>query len=796
MTIRIRLMRGITGQVGNSDGLGGAEDVRLSAFGGEFVDKATEQRFRVACLEEARRHGRFLFAASVILNALFLMSDWRFAGTAHFVVAVSARFGVVALSLLCLVAVQIATTPGRMTAIYLVWLWGISAAIAVLVSSHSDLALFVVMLLPTVFYLAVPIPFGWLVSGGFGTSALLLYGYLDRSAGWQMGVGLALAVVVLNTMLALLAARANRTERRFWSVVRAEREANEKLRTSEDMLENTFQAVPIPLVVARLEDGRHIKSNEAARRFYGGTLDLPDAAGLCEASLGGEGAQSLRDRLRRDGIATEFETTVTLADGEERQVVLAAAVTPSGPSPNLVAALVDVTDRRAAERRARYAASHDALTGLPNRAAFHEGLEAALARRKPGQGVCVLLMDLDGLKDVNDTLGHDAGDAVLMETAHRLDALIDQPALIARLGGDEFVCAIEGPDPVGLGRRVAQSLLAELRRPLLHAGRHFTTRASVGIAVCPEHDCSYGELMKDADLALYAAKQQGRNRVVVYAPAMRQAVLERVALNRAMIGALADDEIVPYYQPKVSLTTGRLAGVEALVRWRRSPHSILSPSAFEAALSDPELAVLIGERMVRRVASDVRGWIELGYDCGRVAINLAPAQFTNRDLAPTLLRQFHAAGVEPSHFDVEITETVFLGRSSDHVAPILDELNRAGVRVALDDFGTGYAGLIHLKQLPIDTIKIDQSFVKDIERDAFDTAIVCAVIELGRKLGMRVVAEGLETAGQARFLRDNGCELAQGFLFFRPLAAPEMTDLLRAERPDAAAARLALFEAR
>lgn len=787
-------MRKIVGQERDSGGGAGADDPLLKPIGGEFADAALERQFRASGLEESRRHARFLFAASVILNALFLLSDWRFAGTPHFFVAVVARFVVVSLSLLSLIAVQLATTPGRMDLIYNVWLWGVSVAIAVLVSSHSDLALFVVMLLPAIFYLAVPLPFAWLLAGGAGSSALLIYGYLDRSGGWQLSAGLLLAVVVLNAMLALVAARANRAERRFWWVVRAEREANEKLRASEDILENTFQAVPIPLVVAGLEDGHHIKSNEAARRFYGGSLDLPDGSGLCDSCLSAEGAEALREKLRRDGIATEFETTVKLADGEERQVVLAAAVTRASPSPNLVAALVDVTDRWAAEREARYAASHDALTGLPNRAAFHEGLEAALARRRPGRGICVLLIDLDGLKDINDTLGHDAGDAALTETAHRLDAMLEEPAILARLGGDEFVAAIEGEDPVGLGRRVAQSVLSELRRPIPHGGRHFATRASVGVAACPDHDCTYGELMKDADLALYAAKQQGRNRVAVYAPAMRQVVLEKAALTRAMFSALAEDEIVPYYQPKVSLTTGRLAGVEALVRWRRSPHSILSPSAFEAALTDPELAVLIGERVVRRVASDVRGWIEHGYECGRVAINLAPAQFTHRDLAPTLLRQFHAAGVEPSHFDVEITETVFLGRSSDHVAPILDELNRAGVRVALDDFGTGYAGLIHLKQLPIDTIKIDQSFVKDIERDAFDTAIVCAVIELGRKLGMRVVAEGLETAGQARFLRENGCELAQGFLFFRPIAAPEMTALLRAEGADTAAARIALFQ--
>ncbi|MFS8035779.1 putative bifunctional diguanylate cyclase/phosphodiesterase [Xanthobacter sp. AM11] len=769
------------------------DDLQLTTVGGEFVDRARETSFRRSRMEESRRHARLLFAASIILNALFLLSDWRFAGTSHFVVAVSARFAVVAVSLLCLVAVQLANTARLTNVIYVVWQWGTALAVAVLVSSGSDLALFVVLLLPTVYYLVVPLPFPLLAAGGVGCSVLMLVGYLDASASWQFAVGLGLALCVLNATLILAVARANRIERQYWAAVQAERYANDRLRASEDLLENTFQAVPMPLVVVGLDDGRHIKSNEAARRFYGGSGPFEAPGGLCSACLGPDAARDLLQRLRASGAVTDFETAVRLADGSERRVLIAAAVTPDTPSPSLVAAVVDVTERLAAEEQARHAATHDPLTGLPNRAAFHDNLAEALAGRRPGEGICVLLIDLDGLKDVNDSLGHDAGDAVLMETAHRIDALLGQRGLLARLGGDEFVAVVEGADAVDAGRRLAQNILVDLRRPVLHAGRHFATRASIGLAACPDHDCSYGELMKDADLALHAAKQQGRNRVVVYTPAMRQAVVERVALQRSMMAALAEDEIIPFYQPKVSLITGRLAGLEALVRWRRSPHSVLSPSAFEAALADPELAVLIGERMVRRVASDVRGWIEAGYDCGRVAINLASAQFTRRDFAATLLRQLHAAGVEPEHFDVEITETVFLGRSSDHVAPILDELYRAGVRVALDDFGTGYAGLIHLKQLPIDTIKIDQSFVKDIERDAFDTAIVCAVIELGRNLGMRVVAEGLETAGQARFLKEKGCELAQGFLFFRPLAAAEMGDVLRAEDRKAAEARLALF---
>lgn len=770
-----------------------ADDLRLTALGGEFADPEREAAFRADRLNELKRHVRILFALSAVLNALFLLSDWRFEGTAHFVVALSARFAVIFIALICLVAVDAVRTARQLDAVSVLWQWVTGAGVAVLVATRSELALFVVVLLPTILYLTVPAAFWLSVGSGVGVSVLLLIGYIDFAEPWRVSIGLTVAVATLNAALIIVLSRANRRDRLQWAAVAAQRRTNERLRESENLLEKTFHAVPLPLVVTTRDGGEVLKFNEAARRYYGTSADLVPSVRILDLYVQPGDRSQLMARLDEDGYVTDFETSIRLSDGSARKVLLAAARIEMEGAPGLVSAVIDVTERNAIELQVRHAATHDALTGLPNRPAFHARLEAALATRPAGQGVCLMLIDLDSLKDVNDSLGHDAGDVVLSETALRLRALVGERGVVARLGGDEFVVLLVAPDALDVGRRLAQRIVSDLRRPVPHQGRQLSTKASVGVASCPEHDCSYSELMKDADLALYAAKQQGRNRVMIYAPAMRQVVSERLTLLREMMGALADDQIVPYYQPKVSLTTGRLAGFEALVRWRRSAHTVLAPAAFEMALMDRELSVLIGERMVRKVTSDVRGWIEAGYDCGRIAINLSPAEFTYRDLASRLLRQFHAAGVEADRFDVEITETVFLGRNSDHLAPTLDELYRAGVRVALDDFGTGYAGLIHLKQLPIDTIKIDRGFVKDIEQDAFDTAIVCAVIELGRNLGMRVVAEGVETAGQARFLRDRGCEYAQGFLFRRPMPSAEVPEFLRGEGAAAAAARLALF---
>ncbi|OYZ91390.1 MAG: hypothetical protein B7Y01_02165, partial [Xanthobacter sp. 17-67-6] len=337
---------------------------------------------------------------------------------------------------------------------------------------------------------------------------------------------------------------------------------------------------------------------------------------------------------------------------------------------------------------------------------------------------------------------------------------------------------------------LSQAIIADFRHPLVYQDRSLSTKASIGLAACPNADYAPGELMKDADLALYAAKQEGRNRAVLYAPAMRRAMNERISLNRSLANAVAGNEITPYYQPKVSLITGQLMGFEALMRWKRSTTQVLQPQSFLTAFEDPELALLMGDTMLRQVARDVRKWLDLGYPVGRVAVNLSPAQFTHRDLANQILELLAAEGVTPNHFDVEITETVFLGRNSDFVAPILGQLHSAGMNLALDDFGTGYAALTHLKQLPIDTIKIDRSFVQDTESDSFDAAIVCTVIELGKNLGMCVVAEGVETVGQARFLRERGCEVAQGFLYARPMPAAATAEFLARETRDTAATRV------
>jgi EAL domain-containing protein (putative c-di-GMP-specific phosphodiesterase class I) len=300
------------------------------------------------------------------------------------------------------------------------------------------------------------------------------------------------------------------------------------------------------------------------------------------------------------------------------------------------------------------------------------------------------------------------------------------------------------------------------------------------VAAFPDHDAKPAELMKDADIALYRAKAQGRNRVVTYSSKLRRVTEERVTLGRDVREAISSDQIVPFYQPKVCLTSGRVIGLEALARWQHPSKGVLTPGYFGAVFDDPELAQAISESIVSQVASDMRGWLDEGIDLGRVAVNLSSAQFAQPGLADQILGILKRSNVPPEHFEVEVTETVFLGKSADSVAAILGQLRQGGVQIALDDFGTGYASLTHLKQFPVDHLKVDQSFVRNLEHDTGDEAIVTAVIGLGRSLNLQVTAEGVETLGQAKRLRALGCHNAQGYLYARPMAASQVPDLLSA----------------
>ncbi|MBM1171750.1 bifunctional diguanylate cyclase/phosphodiesterase [Microvirga arabica] len=480
--------------------------------------------------------------------------------------------------------------------------------------------------------------------------------------------------------------------------------------------------------------------------------------------------------IRSNG-ASSIECRYVLPSGETRWLRVRGE--QAGPD-RIVGVTFDISEQKEAEAEIWHSANHDALTGLPNRTLFQHRLDAALDHaRQNGTSVSLLLIDLDDFKDINDTLGHDAGDALLQETARRLSTMVRGCDTVARIGGDEFAVLVVDPLKLENATRLGALIAEALRQPFIYQKRTLISRVSIGIAAYPDHDGNPAELIKDADIAMYQAKSQGRNRVITYSPEMRNVIEQRVSLGRGMREAISNDEIVPFYQPKICLTTGEIVGLEALARWQHPKDGILTPGYFGAVFEDHDIAASIGKKLITKVAADVRGWLDQDLLVGRVALNLSPAEFSQTGIVDNLLRSLDRLRVPASFFEVEVTETVLLGRNSDNVSSALAQFRQHGIQIALDDFGTGYASLTHLKQFPVDHIKIDRSFVRDLEQDSDDEAIIAAVISLGKSLQLQVTAEGVETHGQARRLRELGCDHAQGFLYAKPMAASQIPELVR-----------------
>lgn len=487
----------------------------------------------------------------------------------------------------------------------------------------------------------------------------------------------------------------------------------------------------------------------------------------------------------RTGDSFDLELSFVDAQGHHRIVRSSCDVERDGEiAVRAFGILQDITEQKESEQRMWHMANHDALTDLPNRGLMRDRLDIALRRaRRAGCHVALLLIDLDQFKDVNDSLGHDAGDALLVEAAQRLLGCIREVDTVARLGGDEFVIILDRIASSVDARIVADRVLEALREPFVYRRSKLSCRGSIGYAMAPDHGTDPTELLKNADIALYRAKSGGRGIAVQYDAEMRAATETRIQLATRVRLGLENGEFVPYYQPKISLRSGEIVGFEALLRWRHPRKGLLGPSDFFLAFEDTDLAVTIGGRVLDVVVRDIRDWLDAGLEFGAVAINLTSAEFSRGELAERLLDTLSDNGVPAERLAVEVTESVLLGRGIDSVMQSLSILHRAGVKVALDDFGTGYASLTHLKQFPVDLIKIDRSFISDIERDADDAAIVRAVVNLGHSLGIRTVAEGVETNSQAAFLRMNGCDYAQGFLFSKALPASRVPWLLRSWAP-------------
>ncbi|HQR88422.1 MAG: GGDEF domain-containing protein [Caulobacter sp. 12-67-6] len=490
-----------------------------------------------------------------------------------------------------------------------------------------------------------------------------------------------------------------------------------------------------------------------------------------------------RDRVaalvatRKPGETGVYEFRLNRDDGVETWVRSASKVLVGahGRPERLVNLFKDITDRRRQTEAVETLAFKDTLTDLPNRALFqHRFQEAVSASELLGEMFGLIMIDVDHFKDINDTLGHDAGDALLKRLAEMLRHAFRADDTVARLGGDEFAVILRGLHGEADMLRPIQTLQELLRRPIEHGGRSFTCSASIGAALHGDPDADPSHMVKNADIALYRAKDAGRNRSVMFQPSMRSELEQRIELLRDVRAGIAAGEFVLFYQPVVDVRVGGVTGFEALMRWAHPEQGILAPARFMAAFEDQDLSLKLGDVTFEAALQQMRTWIDAGVEFGRVAVNISAAQFRSGRLAEEIQERLARWRVPCDRLTIEVTENVYMGWGSDLVSETVKRLHDAGVMIALDDFGTGYASLANLRQFPIDRLKIDKSFVQNAE----DEAIVKAVITLGSSMGMKVVAEGVEDQAQLDKLIGYGCDQVQGYHFGRPMPADAVPGFL------------------
>lgn len=476
--------------------------------------------------------------------------------------------------------------------------------------------------------------------------------------------------------------------------------------------------------------------------------------------------------------ATEYceEEKFVRADGRENIIrwEVRPWYLPDRSIGGMIMMTEEITERNKLRDKLWRLANLDALTSLPNRLSFNELLhnEIQFAQTTNAQ-FAVALLDIDRLKEINDTLGHDVGDQMLKQLATRLNVSLSGTGTIARLGGDEFAILVRGTDhEVGAAFEV---LRMALDQPLSIGDIHRNCTASIGITKFPADATSTGDLMKNADLALYRAKSEGRDRIVHFCPNMRDQLRRKVELQQEARHALANRQFILHYQPIVPVNAGQAVSFEALLRWRHSVHGLLAPGAFEEVLEDPRLAASIGDSVVDMALEQAAHWLADDKPFGRIAVNVTSADFSFGCFASRLQGHLNHHRVPADKLCIEVTEKVFLGAGAAHVAEALQRVRTLGVEVALDDFGTGYASLTHLKTFPIDRLKIDRSFVQDMHENNDSLSIVQAIVQLGQSLGLRVTAEGVEKSEQLVLLQSMGCGSFQGYYFSTPRPAKEVT---------------------
>ena len=520
--------------------------------------------------------------------------------------------------------------------------------------------------------------------------------------------------------------------------------------------------------------------------IYGIPPGTPPSNELILACYDAEMREKSRQRLDAlftRGVPYDVELRGTRPNGETFWVrAMAEPEVVDGKIIRVFGAVQDITDRKLAEARIHDLAYRDQLTALPNRASFIDKLDAAIqTAQAKGSRVALMKFDIDHFREVNDALGHKTGDQLLQSIASTLWQEFSAIGTVARIGSNEFALILRGPD-VDKAQSYAESFIEQTQMLFQRHNSMLPLGLSCGIATFPDHGNDSEAIIKNAKVALLEAKAQRRGKVVMFDRGMRETLDAKNALLRRVWAGIEHKEFVLYYQPIVGLRSGKVTGLEALIRWNDPEFGLLTPAHFMSAFEEPELALALGDMVLHIAIRQMRQWLDEGVDFGNVAVNLSTAQFRRGDLAETVLGKLDRAAVPPQRLTLEVTENVYMGWGADVVAQTVRKLHAAGVSIALDDFGTGYASLSHLRQFPIDKLKIDKSFVQSVE----SAAIVDAVINLGLSLGMQVVAEGVEKQEQLNLLQLKGCDFVQGYIFAKPMEPARVAPFIAGFAPASA----------
>jgi diguanylate cyclase (GGDEF)-like protein/PAS domain S-box-containing protein len=554
-------------------------------------------------------------------------------------------------------------------------------------------------------------------------------------------------------------------------------QAEEKYRAIfEDAVVGIFQITP---------DGRPLSINRALAEMHGYDspeqflAEVPNVARQLFVDPGR--IAELEQMLAENGVVRGAEVEVYRRDGTKKWVLMnrRAVRNTEGNIALHEGTVEDISDRKAAEERVQYLAYYDELTGLPNRALLQDRLAKALASaRRRKDKVALLFLDVDGFKIINDSLGHSVGDLLLQDVAERLKRWAREQDTVARLGGDEFLIVLttakDIPDVAVAAERLMDAMTAEF----VVQGHSHSISCSVGISIFPEHGTDSEALIKNADAAMYFAKDQGRNNFRFFTEDMNAHVVERLTLEKGLRTALEKRELFLVYQPQIEIATGRITGLEALLRWQHPDLGLVAPDKFIRVAENSGLIVPIGEWVLRTACSQVRKWQDEGLLAVSVAVNVSAAQFRQKGFRELIGRVLRESGLASQYLELELTESLLLS-NADVTFSVLRELKAMGLKLAIDDFGTGYSSLSYLRQFPVNKLKIDRSFVRDVAVNPDDAAITTAIISMAKSLSLKVIAEGVENEAQVSFLRTHHCDEIQGYYFSKPLTLDDVAAKLR-----------------